>query len=189
MSTSKASAAAPQPSAIAIPSDREEPRADPRGELREESPQARAERRAAEILEHLGDIDQGSDRFYVNPDLVPPGWTYEWKRKTVLGKEDPAYDVQVAGTGWEAVPLARHRQFMPEGFQGQIIERDGMVLMERPAAITNKIKAMDVARAAQQVRDKEAQLTAAPKDHFGRDNKGDPLMQISKSREPVPIPE
>ena len=52
-----------------------------RPEMREDDPRSRAAARAAEIRQqHNGNMDEGTDEFYVPPNIVPEGWTYEWKR-------------------------------------------------------------------------------------------------------------
>ena len=43
--------------------------------MREEDPRAAAARRAAEIRGHLGNLDEGVDKFALPP--APDGWTYE----------------------------------------------------------------------------------------------------------------
>ena len=80
------------------------------------------------------------------------------RRQRVLGQEDPAYPVALRRTGWEPVPVSRHPEMMPPG-AGGVIERKGMVLMERPKEITDEMKAIDYRNARNQVRTKEQQLT------------------------------
>lgn len=165
-----------------------EAREEMRASKREEDPRSRAERRAAEIRQHLkGDISDGADRFFVDPRIIPDGWSYEWKRKTIWGKEDPAHEVELARQGWETVPASRHPQMMPKG-NWQTIERDGMVLMERPKVLTDDVHKDNLKRARLQVRAKEAQLTQAPEGTFDRD---DPRVRpsIKKSFEAMPISE
>src|ERR1700676_2790894 len=59
-----------------------------------EDPRARAARRALELREQRGgDMDDGVDKFYIDPRIIPDGWSYEWKALTVLGKENPGYQV------------------------------------------------------------------------------------------------
>ena len=53
------------------------------------------------------------DEFYIDPSDIPDGWSYEWKRRTVLGAEDPAYQVALARSGCEPVPTSRHPSYMP----------------------------------------------------------------------------
>jgi hypothetical protein len=157
----------------------------------QESSMERAKRRAAELLEH-GALDEGPDEFYINPALIPEGWSYEWKRHSVLGALDPAYEVQVAKGGWEPVPASRHADMMPTHYDGNTILRKGMILMERPLEITLRARQRDQMNARNQVRQKEAQLTGAPagdNSPFDPTNKGASLVKISKSYEPMVIPE
>jgi len=152
-------------------------------------PRARAAARAAELREHLGnDLGEGKDEFWIDPNIVPDGWSYEYKRETVLGQPDPSYQVTLAQRGWEPVPASRHPELVPPGWTGKHIPRKGCILMERPKEITDEVRAQDNRRAREQVRQKEQQLGAAPAGTFERDNKGNPLATIKKSYESIPIP-
>ena len=166
---------------------REDPR---RAAPKEMTPRERAAARAAQLREHMGGIDEGTDEFYIPPSIIPDGWTYEWKRHKMFNQEDPAYITQLAREGWEAVPLDRdkdHRAMMPRDWHGNIIERKGMVLMERPEEITQEVRRIELTRARQQVRVKEAQLSGAPEGTFSRDNP-QVAPKIKKSFD-MPIPE
>jgi hypothetical protein len=156
-----------------------------RSPLREEDPRAAAARRAAEIRGHLGGLDEGTDEFSAPPP--PDGWTYEWKRKTVMGQEDPAYQIHLARVGWEPVPTKRHPEMMPHNGSHPVIERKGMVLMQRPAVITEEAREIELRRARGQVRAKEEQLSSAPDGQFER-NHPQARPKISKGYEPVPVP-
>jgi hypothetical protein len=158
-----------------------------RTEMRERDPRAEAERRAAEIFGHVGSLDEGTDDFYVNPAKIPDGWVYEWKRRTVYGQEDPAYQVQLARTGWTAVPASRHPEMMPATGGYQTIERKGQVLMERPKIVTDHVIDINRRAARDQVRVKEKQLSSAPDGQFGRDH-AQVQPKINKGYEPMPIP-
>lgn len=149
-----------------------------------EDPRARAAKRAEELREHLGDLDQGSDEFYVDPKVIPPGWDYEWKRVSILGQEDPSYATQIARAGWEPVPVSRHIDMMPTNHKGTTIDRKGCRLMERPKEITDEVRNIEHRRAREQVRQKEAQLAGAPAGTFDR-----PLAQVKKSYGPIDIPD
>ena len=158
-----------------------------RTEMRERDPRAEAERRAAEILGHIGSMDEGVDDFYIDPSKIPDGWTYEWKRKTIYGQEDPAYEVQLARNGWTAVPASRHPEMMPKSGGYQTIIRKGQVLMERPQIITDQVVDANNRRARAQVKVKEEQLSAAPQGQFER-NHSQVRPKINKGYEPIPIP-
>jgi hypothetical protein len=164
-------------------------RPDMRPELRDDDPRAAAKRRAAVILGHLGSMDEGIDEFYFSPDQIPDGWTYEWKRRTIMGQEDPAYQVALARTGWEAVPSRRHPEMMPAGWKGETIERKGMVLMQRPREITERIEELDLRKARNQIKAKEQQLNAAPPGTMEREfSDARTRPSIKKSFEAMPIP-
>jgi hypothetical protein len=156
----------------------------------EEDPRTRAARRAAELHEHLGAglDDDGVNEFYIDPRIVPDGWSYEWKRHTVLGAQDPGYQVSLAMKGWEAVPASRHPELMPDTSKGATIDRKGMVLMERPAVITAEAVAREHRKAVSQVRQKEEQLNGAGPGEFSRDNKGQSLVNVKRSHETIAIP-
>jgi len=163
-------------------------REDIRAPMREEDPRTRAARRAAELRDHLGDMDEGTDDFYINKDDIPAGWEYEWKRKLLLGAEDPAYQVALARAGWEPVPTSRHPSYMPNSGDHPIIERKGMVLMERPSEISDEARSIELRKARNQVRQKEAQLNSAEGGQFERANKDQSLVNIRKSYDSIPIP-
>jgi len=156
--------------------------------MREEDPRTRAARRAAELRDHHnGDMSEGTDEFFIDVSDIPPGWTYEWKRKLVLGAEDPAYQVALARAGWEPVPTSRHPSYMPNSGNYPTIERKGMILMERPSEITDDARDNELRKARNQVRQKEAQLNSATDGHFDRSNKGDPLVKVKRSYESLKV--
>jgi hypothetical protein len=156
----------------------------------EEDPRTRAARRAAELIDHgVIDADGAEDKFYIDPKEIPDGWSYEWRRNSVLGKDDPSYQVTLAQKGWEPVPADRHPAMMPKGFKGNTIEREGMILMERPLVITQAASEREYRNARAQVGAKEAQLSGVPSGTAPRDNKGDSLVRIKKTYEPLAVPD
>ena len=159
-----------------------------RESLREEDPRAAAAKRAAELRGHLGDIVEGQDDFYVPMDEIPDGWTYEWKRHTTYGQEDPAYQIQLARSGWEAVPATRHPWMMPHNTSSQTILRKGMILMQCPTEIIEERKIAELRKARLQVKHKEAQIAGTPEGTMTRDD-ARVRPQIKKSFEAMPIPE
>lgn len=154
-----------------------------------EDPRARAARRAEELREHGSGNDDGEDEYRIDLRIIPDGWSYEWKRHTLLNAEDPSYDVSLRQKGWDPVPASRHPELMPMDYKGNTILRKGMILMERPLEITEEAKDRELRKARAQVHQKEAQL-GGPQGpaQFSRDNKGDSMVKIKKSYEPMPIP-
>jgi len=154
----------------------------------------RARRRAAELREH-GSFDPGGDKFRFDLSIIPPGWSYEWKRVSIYNAPDPSYQVNLAQRGWDAVPASRHPEMMPIGYEGATIDREGMRLMERPAEITDEAKAAERKEARDQVRGKEEQVMRAPAgddspfDGANRDVRGKPLgVKRTYSSEQMEIP-
>lgn len=174
----------PEEGIVVAPSPERRPLRDP---LRDEDPRAAAERRAREIMNHIGDADAGSDEFYVEPRVIPDGWTYEWKRHSVLGAEDHTYMTHLKRTGWEEVPASRHPEMMPKG-NYEFITRKGMILMQRPAVITDEFRRRELREARERVRVREQQLASAPEGQFGREH-SQVRPKINKGYEPMPIPD
>lgn len=162
-------------------SKKPEVRPDVRGLMaNEEDPRARAARRAAEVRGHLGDMDEGTNDFPLPP--APDGWTYEWKRKSVMGQEDPAHMTDLLRKGWEPVPASRLPHMMPSGSTYDSVERKGMILMERPTELVEEARQLNLRRARNQVRVKESQLAGTPEGTMDRVN-----PSIKKGYEPMPI--
>lgn len=164
-----------------------QPKVELRPPMREDDPRARAAQRAAELRGHHGDNDAGTDVFYVNLDIIPDGWTYEWKRHTIYGQEDPAYQIRLANEGWTPVPVSRHPEMMPYNTNEQVIMRDGQILMECPTEIVVDRRNNDMRKARDQVRHKEQQLSGTPDGTMTRDH-AQVKPNIKKSFEAMPIP-
>jgi len=153
-----------------------------------DDPLERARVRAEQVRQNLGDngMEDGTDRFRIDPNTIPEGWSYEWKRKTVYGQTDPAYEVELSRKGWEAVPATRHPEMMPIG-KYETIERDGLILMERPRELTDEARGVELRKARAQVRSKEQQLASAPEGTMTRDHPN-ARPTIKKGYEPMAIP-
>lgn len=81
------------------------------------------------------------DKFAIPLNLIPDGWTYEWKRKSIFGMNDDDHVTGLMENGWRPVPAERHAgQFMVRGGSGEIV-RDGLLLMERPLSLTLEARA------------------------------------------------
>lgn len=156
--------------------------------LREESPRDRAAKRAAELRGHLGDIDEGTDEFYIDPEAIPEGWTYEWKTFSIYNQEQGTYIMQMRREGWEPVPASRHPQMMHKGAGSDPIMRKGMILMECPTEIVEERRRLQLRSARDQVKFKEQQLAGTPEGTMTRDH-AKVRPSIKRNYEPMPIPE
>ena len=143
---------------------------------------ARAEARLREIRDSIPEGGALRDKFWA-PE-APAGWTYEWKVRTVMNEEQSSYIVELARNGWEAVPLNRHPDMMPHGWKGETIEVEGLVLMERPAILTQEDRAMEARNAREAVAIKEAQLREGRSGDLGKRE----VQRFSKSTSPINIP-
>jgi hypothetical protein len=83
------------------------------------------------------------DEFAFDRSIIPPGWDYQWKVKTIKNWEWTQHQVRLAANGWEPVPASRHDgMFMPRGATGPI-ERGGHVLMERDMRLTEQMRRLE----------------------------------------------
>lgn len=99
------------------------------------------------------------DKFFVPPAAIPKGWVVEWKRKTCLGRpEEPDYQMDLAEAGWKYASPKQFPMLVPEGYEGNTIERGGQVLMIRPAHQKKEALKLDREEALGQVRDKLTEI-------------------------------
>lgn len=98
-----------------------------------------------------------SDIFHIDPELIPPGVSYEWKRKAVYGQENPAYMLGLMENHWKPVDVSRLPHMMPDGWTGAI-ERDGLILMERPSYLTEEARQEDEAAARAPIKAQQERL-------------------------------
>jgi len=108
-------------------------------------------------------VRQGTDKYHVDKDMIPAGWVYQWKRHTILGQEDPAYQAELAQVGFTPVPAERHPgRFLPAGSTGAIII-GGQILMERPIELEREARQEDKQRADAQVYGSKEQFGLVPR--------------------------
>lgn len=123
--------------------------------IREEAvaPEKRRRRRTAQISE---------DRFYFPVEQIPEGSSYEWKRYSTMGQEDPFYISAMREQGWEPVNPKRHVGYLPADYKEPHIIRDGLILMERPKELTDEARLEMRQNARRQVKEAEQRLGATP---------------------------
>lgn len=121
--------------------------------------------------ERLMRVSRRQDKFFIDPRLIPDGWSYEWKRVSVYGQPDPDHMINLKSNHWRPVPLARHPNMMPgiskDGETTAII-KDGQMLMERPLYLTIDAQQEDYEIAVGQVQKLPQDMTNAPVGTFAR---------------------
>jgi hypothetical protein len=130
-----------------------------------------------------------ADQFYVDPESIPAGWTYEWKRAETVNKNDDAYEIELRRNGWEPVPSGRHPELMPPNSRSNTITRNGMILMERPEEVTEAVRRVERKEALELQRLPHQLAGESPRGTFERRNKDASLSKIKSSYEPIMVPE
>lgn len=179
-------------SLVDAPDEAPSERMQARPAMREEDSRARAARRALEIRDHLrGDeAPEALWEFDLPAGIVPDGWVYEWKTYEVYGARNLTHEVELAQSGWDAIPASRHPEMMPQGGDYKTIDRKGQRLMEIPKEIYSARKLQEQREARKQVSDKEESLGATPDGQMQRQkSNGESLVKIGKGYEPIQIPE
>lgn len=141
------------------------------GRPRKEESDLRASVRSEPIRSRKRKGGQLADKFHIDASSIPEGTSYEWKRHTVYGQEDPSYNVMLREQGWEPVSADRHPELVSDGYSGPII-RDGQILMERPMELTREAQEEDRAMAREVVNVKKQQIGQAPSGTMTRDAPG-----------------
>jgi hypothetical protein len=112
------------------------------------------------------------DQFWLPVDEIPDDLTYEWKRLSNVGEENPFYIAQMLDQGWEPVPSSRHPNWVPPGYDKPHIIKGGQILMDRPKELTEEARREERDAAKRQVRDAEARLGMTPKGELTRNFPG-----------------
>lgn len=134
-------------------------------------------------LKRLTRTPPGRGKFDIPPGMVPPGMSYEWKRLTNLGMEDKTHQLAMRRNHWTPVPAGRHPEMYGEG-QGPVII-DGLMLMERPAYLTEEARLEDAQNAIGQLNNQMARLDQIP--GVGKDfEQTAPRVQRAYERTEVP---
>lgn len=157
------------------------------GRPRKEESDLRTSVRSEPIRSRKRKGGQLADKFHIDASAIPDGISYEWKRYTVYGQEDPSYSVMLREQGWDPVTSDRHPDLVSDGHKGPII-RDGQILMERPIELTREAQEEDRAMAREVVNIKKQQMGQTPAGTLTRDAPG-LQNKIRTTYEAIPIDE
>jgi hypothetical protein len=133
---------------------------------------ARSSLRPGEVVGRDGEVlsrkrnQRSSDPFDIPAEIVPKGWEYQWVTVTVVGNGDIVrhQNLEFYDNGWRPVPASRHDgRFMAAGEKGAVIY-GGQCLMERPVTLCNEAREEQIAKAVQQMRDRDQALMGSKAD-------------------------
>jgi len=100
------------------------------------------------------------DPFHVPPEVIPPGWAYQWVAESVFGDEHVVLSQRMSmdNNGWKPVHAERHDgMFLPRGAKGPI-RRGGLILCERPQALQDEARREERRAADQLIADRNASV-------------------------------
>lgn len=140
-----------------------------------------AEEYAQSILDAMGTDNYNPDEFYISPEEIPDGWSYQWKATAVVGKENTYHTLELKRSGWREVMAERHPYKMPKGYTGAITIK-GLTLMELPKVLTDKAERAHIRESKEVLRNSEKQLYETPTNTGPRD---DPKLNNRITREYV----
>ena len=163
---------------------------DPRAQTRDQPPRQASPPTDAPRLHRRR---RTADPFYIDPRLIPPGFSYEWKRESIFGQPDGEHQIGLRENHWRAVPAARHPELASAG--DTVIRRGGSLLMERPKYLTDEARLEDIHEAMKPVLQKEEllygprpnELPRAQRPGFGVNQQyapGEPILEDGKYSEP-----
>lgn len=76
------------------------------------------------------------NEFDIPEDARDPDYDLYWARSTTHGKPDPANINELYENGWRPASPKNYRRVMPDMASRETIERDGLILMERPMKLS-----------------------------------------------------
>lgn len=110
------------------------------------------------------------DRTYIDPAIIPEGWSYEFKRASVFNKPDTNHLNNLMDNHWSPVPADRHANL--------VVEQDGLILMERPSYLTLEARQEDFDVAIGEVQRVTKGLLATPQGTMTRDHES--VQRVTK---------
>jgi hypothetical protein len=102
--------------------------------------------------------------FHIPPEIIPPDQSWEWKRYSNVGEENPFYLAQMRQQGWEPVEPRALGDLLPANYTMPNVIREGQILMERPLSLTLEAIEERKFMAKRQVAEAEERLGHAPKE-------------------------
>lgn len=120
--------------------------------------------RNGELLTRNNRSNVQAEQFDVPERFREKGWALQWVRSTCHGKPDPQNIQNHMENGFRPVPCSRMPgYFHPDKNHQGVVERDGLVLMERPQSLQDEAEADGIRAARQQRRNQAADFMGVSK--------------------------
>jgi hypothetical protein len=148
-------------------------------------------RDASEYPEH-----EQTGRLFLDKNDFPQGFDLQWISDSVWGHPVSAHRQAFEAMGWKSVHQEDFDEkfrgrWMPANIEGEI-KVDGLVLMARPMAWSERAKELDARSARERVTNKEAQLRAGALDRVTLDTRHPSVRNattVTRYIEPIQVPE
>lgn len=126
------------------------------------------------------------DKFFIPPEIIPDGYSVEWKRMETLGKGDDFYLMGLEEQGWQpaTIDMGKLGQIVPAEYKQKTIVRDGLMLYIRPIELTKEARQEDLEIARAQVSDRFSQLGLTPNGQAPRQ-----VTALKREYERIPVDE
>ena len=154
----------------------------PAGISKDETAPLQQDLRAEPTRRRKRDTEE-QDPLYIDPKMIPPGLSVEWKRFSCYGKPDPTNIVRLQRQGWEPCPVDKWRFLVGDEYEGKTVDIDGMRLMQRPKELTKEARKEDYEIATGVLKNKMQQVSSTPDGQLQRK-----VLQSSVSYG-APVPE
>lgn len=129
--------------------------------------------------------DTDADPLYVNPAEVPDGFSVEWKRCKIYGKEDTRSLTNAEKDGWEPAEPKMFPSLVGKNYKGSVIyggDMEDLVLMIRPKELTEEAIQEERMKAVGQVKTKMEELGLSKQGEFERTR-----PSVNKSYDRIPV--
>lgn len=132
----------------------------------------------------------------IDRSLWPDGFALQWVTHSVYNQVQPQHRARFERQGWVSIMAHEFegrygRMFCPDGYEGEIM-MDGLVLMARPQAWSDRAKALEQRRARERVQIKERQLLSGDLSRVTLASDHPTAVRsnlINRSLEPIAVPQ
>src|SRR5215831_4530186 len=103
-------------------------------------------------------VTNTGDKFFISPEDIPDGWSYQWIALSVLGEVQRTSIAQFKMGGWEPVPMSRYPgRYGPDDSEEPIVI-DDLGLFERPIQLTQEARREEIGAAMELIKTRNDQF-------------------------------